>query len=249
MVEARSAICAAIEELMTPDPRGWLAIDALAGVMKDHAPDLLFDRLDDYQVLFAHQYDHAYARRQRYPGVWRADPTGGWEERSLSIDTDWMEVEGAFVRQVVGESLRWLGVTETDQPEPGAEPTRFRLTTLGQHIMLGLPLPAADAEVVGRVVVQPSFEVVVVDASNWGLLAQLDAIADRRALDRAATYQLTQQAVVRALNQGWSRAADCRHAGGRGRRASAAERALYPPRVVGTLRVAHGSRIDQYVGS
>ena len=33
-------------------------------------------------------------------------------DRRLRKDQDWNEVEGAFVAQVLGESLRWLGLVD-----------------------------------------------------------------------------------------------------------------------------------------
>lgn len=206
LAAAREIICGAIEEITAPDPDAWYSIEKLAGLIQRHAPDLLFDRVNDYEI-FARSTPKNPSFRRPYTGVYRRieGASIGAEARYLSLDTDWLEVEGAFVRQVVGETFRWLGVSETDEPSSDGEPQRFRLTTLGQHIMLGAPLLLDQTPVTSRVIVQPSFEVVVVDATNnWSLLAQLDVFAERRALDRAATFQLTQPALLRGLDQGWT---------------------------------------------
>lgn len=205
---AREIICGAIEEITAPDPHAWYSIEGLARLIRRHAPDLLFDRTNDYDFVgIDHFWPKNTSFRRPYPGVQRrieGAPIGA-QARYLSLDTDWMEVEGAFVRQVVAETFRWLGVTETDEPPSAGEPQRFHLTTLGRHILLGAPLVLEQNRVTGRVIVQPSFEVVVVDAiNNWSLLAQLDVFAERRALDRAATFQLTQSALLRGLDRGWT---------------------------------------------
>ncbi|MGI8551358.1 MAG: helicase-associated domain-containing protein, partial [Dehalococcoidia bacterium] len=161
-----------------------------------------------YYLLFPQPYYPPQARRT-YPSVYRKAAGASTDaavlhDRLLYQDTDWMEVEGAYVREVLGQSLRWLGFTEV-----GGDPEKsevFRLTSIGQYLFLGVPLPSVAPAQQGRAaIVQPNFEIVIVDATaNLRLVAQLDIFAERRNLDRAATYQLTQAAIVRGLDQGWT---------------------------------------------
>jgi len=210
---ARAAVAQAINRVVSEEPPAWHRIDALASFVEEQYPELLFARYEEYGLLYdidrIGRYGEPAGPRRRYPGIYRRLPAGavtlgGPRAGALYQDSDWMEVEGAFVRQVLAGSMRYLGLTEVG---PGTiTPDRFRLTELGEALLRGRPLVHADPGQASRAaIVQPNFEVVVVDAlGNFGLLAHLDAFAERRSLDRAATYQLTQGALVRGLDQGWS---------------------------------------------
>lgn len=166
-----------------------------------------------------------------YRGFARAEARG--RDRRLRKDRDWDEVEGAFVTQVVAEPLRWLGLVDAGfaPPAPRGEegggaggrraggpvgegpelrvehdrPVALRLTSLGRQVLTG-HAPVATAAAGGTsLVVQPSFEVLVLDAlAHFDLLTQLDAFADAQSLDRAAIYRLTRPALVRGLEAGWT---------------------------------------------
>jgi hypothetical protein len=104
---------------------------------------------------------------------------------------------------VVGESLRWLGLVEVGPDEDG--PERFRLTPMARHQLYGSALPPSEAPANGGppARIQPSFEVVVLDVfTHAALAARLDTFAERRSFDRAATYRLTQDALLRGLDRG-----------------------------------------------
>jgi hypothetical protein len=207
---ARLAIERALMRLLRGRPDAWFRIDDLAAYIHQQFPELLFSRIEDYSLFFGTVYGNARNPHRPYPMVQRlldgapSAVVGRRQESTLFQDTDWMEVEGAFVRQVLGESLRLLGLVEVG-PER-ALPERFHLTPLGRTAVLGEPAPLSEPKPAVKVaIVQPSFEVVITDASgNFGLLAQLDAFAERRTLDRAATYQLTRSALVRGLDAGWT---------------------------------------------
>lgn len=205
---ARRCITAAIADGVAAAPDGWYAIADIARRVFLQYPEMLFPRLDEYAYFVFRnvpppQTHRAYTnvyRRRNGPMVTREELAA----RTLYMDTDWMEVEGAFIREVISRSLAWLGLTEAG-PDAGV-PDRFRLTALGQHLLCGLPLPESEpAAASKRAVVQPDYEVIVLDAArNLDLLAELDSFAERRALDRAATYRLTQAALARGLDRGWT---------------------------------------------
>lgn len=211
ITRARAAIVYAISRLIGAQPEAWYRIDELAEFIREQYPDLLFDGgVDDYRLLYDYDRVGRYGeatKRLRYPGVIRRRPAGeslSNPQTALYQDSDWMEVEGAFIRQVLAGPMRYLGLTEVG---PGFEkPDRFRLTKIGRAALLGISLlQDEDTPDAGRAVVQPNFEVIVLDAAaNFRLLARLDVFAERKSLDRAATYLLTQPAFLRALDQGWS---------------------------------------------
>jgi hypothetical protein len=80
-----------------------------------------------------------------------------------------------------------------------------RLTELGVQIFQRATPHDEPAPVGALLVVQPNFEVLVLDAlANLNLVARLDAFADTRSLDRAAVYHLSRTSIVRGLEAGWT---------------------------------------------
>lgn len=205
---ARRCIVAAMTEGAAAAPDAWHPIADVARTVFADYPEMLFPRIDDYGYYGVSYFNRPQGRRA-YTAVHRKDAGHGTTRqdiaaRTLYQDTDWMEVEGGFVQEVIAGPMRWLGLAEVG-PDGGAA-DRFRLTDLGRHLLCGAPLPEVEAAQAGkRAVVQPDYEVVVLDVTRGlDLLAQLDAFAERRTLDRAATYRLTQPALARGLDRGWT---------------------------------------------
>jgi len=200
--------------LLTIVPDRWVALAEFSARLRQLAPEFLIDRVPDFPPSYYNYYsyygqDNYYAARQAteqnyYRGFARADLRS--RDRRLRKDQDWDEVEGAFVAQVLGESLRWLGVIDVGIGAGANAPLAVRLTELGRRIL------RQDATVVAPVaggglalIVQPNFEVLVLDAlGNLDLVARLDAFADSQSLDRAAVHTLTRASIVRGLAGGLS---------------------------------------------
>lgn len=209
IADARHQIAA----LLTTLPEGWVALADLSARLRQLAPEFLIDRVPDFPPSYYNYYsyygqDNYYAARQAteqnyYRGFARADLRS--RDRRLRKDQDWDEVEGAFMAQVLGESLRWLGVVDSGIGAGADALIAVRLTALGRRILrqdtgVAAPLPGGVA-----LIVQPNFEVLVLDAlGNLDLVARLDAFADSQSLDRAAIYTLTRASVVRGLAGGLS---------------------------------------------
>lgn len=208
LLVARVAVAKAITMAVSGAPAAWHRIDDLARFVYSQFPEFLFSRLDGYYGYLGSNNPFRPESRRMYPGIYRiSDPPTGKlqpvQPAPLYQDTDWMLVEGAFVRQILKEPLRWLGLVEVG-PDLG-EPECFRLTEIGRQALLGMTPTETQGQAGKTAVIQPTFEVVVFDAiGSLGVLAQLDAFAERRSFDRAATYQLTQAALVRGLDQGWT---------------------------------------------
>jgi hypothetical protein len=208
----------AIADLLAAAPAGWVSVAALSDHLRQTDPEFLIDRVPEfppsyYSYYNYYGYDSYYGNRQvleqtYYRGFARSDLRS--RDRRLRKDQDWAEVEGAFIAQVVGESLRWLGLTDVGYERAGKRaesdlPQAVRLTDLGQRL-LGAEVPEAVATTGGvALVVQPNFEVLVLDAlAHLDLVARLDAFADSHSLDRAAVYRLTRTSIVRGLAAGWT---------------------------------------------
>lgn len=205
-----------ITVLLTIVPDGWIALAEFSARLRQIAPEFLIDRVPDFPPSYYNYYsyygqDNYYAARQAteqnyYRGFARADLRS--RDRRLRKDQDWDEVEGAFVAQVLGESLRWLGVIDVGTGPGGDNPLAVRLTELGRRLLRQDAAVAAPVTAGGlALIVQPNFEVLVLDAlGNLDLVARLDAFADAQSLDRAAVYTLTRPSIVRGLAGGLSEA-------------------------------------------
>jgi hypothetical protein len=131
LAAARDLVCGALLHALAADPDAWYGLGELAKVIQQQAPEILFTRDNDYELFHAHLYPHfRYTTRYQYPGIIRklGRPPTSAGEYTLYVDTDWPEVEGAFVRQVVGETMRWLGAVDVDRPPSGRPWTAPRST-------------------------------------------------------------------------------------------------------------------------
>jgi hypothetical protein len=214
IVEARRAIV----ELLASAPAGWLGIAELVDRLRQTDPEFLITRVPEqsqsyYSYYNYYGYDTYYGNRQAqeqsyYRGITRADTRN--RDRRLRKDQDWSEVEGAFVAQVIGESLRWLGLVDVGYDAAGARgasetPVAVRLTELGRRTLGAAEAPVEQVTAGAALIVQPNFEVLVLDAlGHLDLIARLDAFADAQSLDRAAVYRLTRASIVRGLAAGWT---------------------------------------------
>ena len=207
IADARHQIAA----LLTILPDGWVAVGELSARLRQLAPEFLIDRVPDFPPSYYNYYsyyaqDTYYAVRQAteqnyYRGFTRADLRS--RDRRLRKDQDWDEVEGTFVAQVLAESLRWLGIVDIGSGAGDDAPLAVRLTALGRRILRQDAAMAAPAPGGVALIVQPNFEVLVLDAlGNLDLVARLDAFADSQSLDRAAVHTLTRASIVRGLAGG-----------------------------------------------
>ncbi len=112
--------------------------------------------------------------------------------------TSWNEVEGRYLRFLIGGPLHWLGLV--DQGRGPAEEPAFRLTPLG-HALLH---PEAAMPEVGEedVIVEGTMEVwAPLEASPYAVFL-LEGCAERVRRDRLSHYRLTRQALQRAVQRG-----------------------------------------------
>jgi hypothetical protein len=189
--------------------RDWWSVGSLSAAIRRRDPDFLVGGATSVALLIGSWgYWSPYASQQsdEYRGIRRAGVTD-YRKSVLSRETDWDQVEGAYLRQTLLEPLRWLGMVDVGLDSRGRV-VAARVTPLGRGVLTGAAA-ALPARVGGaRLVVQPNFEVIVLDATaSLDLMARLDSFATARSVDRAAIYHLTREALVAAL-QGGARLAE-----------------------------------------
>lgn len=137
---------------------------------------------------------------EAYRGIRRAGLP--YPANRLSRRQHWDEVEGAYLREVLGGPLTRLGIVDTAAGVDGRL-TAFRVAELGVAIIAGAARETDSSDVGRRVVVQPNFEVIVLDAlHNLRLVRQIETFALLRSIDRAAVLVLTREALVAGLQSG-----------------------------------------------
>jgi hypothetical protein len=194
--------------------REWTDLAAFAARLRRLEPEFLVRRPTVHRQYLAYPM---YGLTPQQKGLPQARYQGLREKgtpptKQLDIERDWEKVEGAYVRYVITGPLYWIGAVELGYDAQG-QVVSFRLTPAGRYAILGDAPPQQEARPDGlpatpELVVQPSFEIVVLDAlRRIDLVSQLDVFADQRTLDRAAVYYLSRHSVARGLEQGM-RAAD-----------------------------------------
>jgi len=118
----------------------------------------------------------------------------------------WDVVEAGMVVALLEEPLYWLGLLDggfaPDADAPGGQRlVAIRPTPLGAHILMGAPLERDEPLPSGRLIVQPTFQLLAYPPVSEVQLALLDRIAERGRLEQVAEYRLTRESVYRARQQ------------------------------------------------
>jgi hypothetical protein len=175
-----------VEHVLQVEPESWHALPTFIARMKLHVPYLLFPR----------QYG---LRAERYslgsnPYGWNFRLRRGW----LTHREGWHIVEGGFIRTLLSGPLVWLGMVEAGGEE---HPDSFCLEQ-GARLLTSPQAPANGAEVWGRLVVQPNFDLVALAPVSEAHLLDLDRFAERVSLEHIAQYHLSKASVTHAVQLG-----------------------------------------------
>ena len=175
-----------VEHIFQVAPETWHPLPTFIARMKLYVPYLLFPR----------QYG---ARTERYslgsnPYGWNFRLRRGW----LTPREGWHVVEGGFIRSLISGPLYWLGVVEANSEEHA---DAFCLAQ-GASLLASPTVPVAEADVWGRLVVQPNFDLVALAPVSEALLLNLDQFAERVRLEHIAQYHLSKASVTRAVQLG-----------------------------------------------
>ncbi|MGI8588763.1 MAG: helicase-associated domain-containing protein [Chloroflexia bacterium] len=175
-------------------PDAWVEIPAFVHWMRLHHFGFL--ALGDDDPLAAHDLGTAlyYEPFGRLPS---GDP---WDGR-----------EGRAIRESLTGALHWLGIVELGGYAGGKQ--AFRLTEVGRAMLAALAVPDREAEIlaplaehrsVGRVVVQPNFQVLVVGDVPDETLFALSEITELVRAEQAIEFKLTRESVYDAQQAGWT---------------------------------------------
>jgi hypothetical protein len=174
-----------MERILLEAPEEWHDQLAFIARTKLYVPYLLFPR----------QYG---PRAERYsqgsnPYGWDFRLRRGW----LTHREGWHMVEGGFIRAMITGPLNWMGLLQLDQEKTSA---KFQYSTVSAFITGDAPLKES-ADLVGRLIIQPNFEIVVLAPVVEGLLVKLDTFAERISLEHVAQYRLTKASVTQAIQR------------------------------------------------
>lgn len=180
----------------------WLLVDDL--------PDLLASQNENF--LFA---DRTGVERQRNAYYYYGHHFSGTPSQLLQL---FLAAEQRFVRQAITEWLLPLGIVEVGYATPASTGwSAVCLTAFGQQVLAKLDEKptskrgATDAssgdsdgtQDVGRLVVQPNFQLLAMGPVPLGTLAKLDLFAERRNADLAVfEYHLSRESVYQGQQAG-----------------------------------------------
>lgn len=163
-------------------------------------------RLRDYEFLLPRRWslntyyaDYYYG----YGGSPVPNPYRGGNELGLTFDVTseeagWDLVEAGFISTIISEALHALGVVDLGEAE--GKVTAFRFTADGHRLLHGETPPTQRNE--PHVIVQPNFQIFVMEPTGEDVLFRLDQMADRLRADQAIEYELTRDSVYRAQRAG-----------------------------------------------
>jgi hypothetical protein len=178
----------------------WVPIAQLIESLRVGDYDFLFPR--NYKPTTSYYYGYSSYASFRSPYISYGNEMG-WNISPRFDDESegWDVVEVGFVRSMLTEPMRWMGLVDIGYA--GDRPVAYRLTPVGEWV-LGVGQEIAIPQAEGKVIVQPNFEIFALDPISDLTLAKLDEFADRANAERAMKYRLTRESVYRAQRNGWT---------------------------------------------
>ncbi len=183
-------------------------------ILKTLTPNAWFELEDILERVQIQDGNFLFPERTRiegYRGGWYYSYTGShYYGNSTTLLKSFDKFEENFIRHCISGFLFQTGVVELgynlQNPANIDEWQMFRLTPFGQEILgVKTDKPAAHhvKEEVGKLVIQPNFQLLVMGTLSPALLAKLDLFADREKADRGAfEYHLSRESVYRAQQMG-----------------------------------------------
>jgi hypothetical protein len=194
------------DEVAPYSPRHAQARGVLLETLQKMAPGIWFDTEELFERLQDRDADFLIAdhtKVQNYRGSYYYHYSGTYYSGSAKeLLSRFERAERRFVEGCVTGFLYPLGITDLGQV--GERRGAIRLTPIGQ-VLLGSAQArfAAPTMEVGKLVVQPNFQILAIGPASLGWLAQLDLFAAREQADRGAfQYRLSRDSIYRAQRLG-----------------------------------------------
>jgi hypothetical protein len=192
VVAARERV---INEIDALPPERWISVEHLIDRLRRTAYEFLLPR----RWQNSNRYSYGYVQQ---PNPYSGENEPGWVFEQITKEADgWDKVEAGFVRVVVTQTLRWLGVVDLGFRDERA--VAFRVTADGARLLHDEPLPEAEPAA-PNVVIQPNFQVFAFEPTEESILFRLDQLADRVRLEQAGEYRLSRESFIRAQRAGWN---------------------------------------------
>jgi hypothetical protein len=178
---------------------GWASIDHLLEHMQDVDYEFLFKRVyrgDEFNPYPSYGYPS-------HPYTPYTNPLG-WNFNNLSNNSDgWDQVEGRFIRYILGRSLYWMGLVNLGFSKLEDDlPDFFCLSSMGAWL-LSDKQPPEIVSAGGRVILQPNFRITAFDPVSDEILLNLESFCERVSTDRAIEFHLTRASVYAGQQQNW----------------------------------------------
>ncbi|MCB0033017.1 MAG: helicase-associated domain-containing protein [Anaerolineales bacterium] len=194
-------------EHMAGQPGEWIALDDLVDDIREEDYGFLFvkrelrGRYDYYRG--GYQVGTAYQSNANIYGA---------NFKNVDNEADgWNKVEADLINHIIAGPLFWMGLVDlgyTKEPPVdllGNKPVDlFRLTPYGRWLIKEGEKPAAQATEGGNVIVQPTFEIVVMGPMGDDVLMSLDLFArSQKEQEHVSTFVLDKESVYQAQKLGW----------------------------------------------
>jgi hypothetical protein len=165
----------------------WFELDEFLEEVQERDADFLLAN-HTYLENYRGQYFYSHSGSSYYSGS------------TKDLLQKFERAERRFVQEVVTGFLPQLGIV--DRGYTGGQWSAFSLAPLGKALLAGerKSLPASEA---GKLVVQPSFQVLALGPISLAWLARLDLFAERQQADLGAfSYRLSRDSIYRAQQVG-----------------------------------------------
>lgn len=194
-------------EHIAAQPGEWIDVDDLVDDIRE----------EDYGFLFLKR--EVRGRYDYYRGGYQAATpyrsnynVYGVNFKNIDNEADgWNKVEADLINHIIAGPLFWMGLVDLgyikDPPVDMLGNKRidmFRLTPYGRWLIKGAEKPAEQSSTGGNVIVQPTFEIVVMGPVGDGVLMSLDLFArSEKEQEHVSTFVLDKETVYQAQKSGW----------------------------------------------
>jgi hypothetical protein len=208
VLEARKKVLAFLTKFSA---RSWLTFEMIEDVVRKYDYEFLLERvISSFFSFITDKTPYSYYNNSLGWNFYERVNQGEYDQAyPIEDETQgWDLVEAGFIAAMIVEPLGWMGLVDLgfeQAQDSGEDPIdsviSMRFSELGAHLLLGTELNDPQLQVQGRLIVQPTFHVLLYPPISEDRLALLDRVADRLRLEQVAEYRLTRDSLYRARQQ------------------------------------------------